>query len=420
MIRAARYSAALLSACLAGGCAGDDTSYYNRALEKNGEVVSQNRESGAESTPFPYDLADLSPAHRPDPKSDEAGIWYHMEKVERRIKTAGERYRNREVNAYLASVACRVTGSYCKDVRIYVIRAAGMNASMAPNGMMSIRTGLLLRARNEAQLAAVIGHEAGHYLRQHSLQRLRDVIDKTNSLVFFNFILAAAGIPVAGDLAVLAALGDIQAYGRNHEREADGYGLLLMSRAGYDPEEAWKIWDLTLREMKATKDYEDRSQFLASHPEPEERMAVLRKLAKSVKTDKTTDIGRERLREIVAPIRAELIRDELNARRFDAFEVLLDQLIADGDNLAELYYFKGEMRRLRAKDDDLEKALAFYAKAAQAPGTPPPGLKRSAGLVQYKLGRIDAAKESFAAYLKDNPQAPDAGIVRHLLKRPAK
>jgi hypothetical protein len=342
-----------------------------------------------------------------------------MEKAERRIKTAGQRYRNPVVSAYLASVTCRVAGAYCKDIRVYTMRAPGLGAGMYPNGMMHISTGLLLRVRNEAQLAAVIGHETGHYLRQHSLQRLRDVIDKTNSLFFFNFVLLAAGLPVAGDLAAIVALGDIKAYGRNHEREADGYGLLLMARAGYDPEEAWKIWDRSAKEMKATKGYEDRSLFLASHPQPGERMVALRRLAKQVKTEKTTNLGQARFRRIVAPIRAQLIRDELNRRQFGAFDVLIDQLIEDGDNLAELYYFKGEMHRLRGENGDLEKAVGFYAQSGTAEGTPPRGLKRSEGLVLFKLGRKAAARASFAAYLQRHPKAPDRGIIRGLMERAA-
>jgi len=222
MMRRAPLLSVLACALLLGACAADDTDYYKRALDNDSKRAGAPAKADDDGA-FPYALADLAPAHRPDPKSDEAGIWYQMEKAERRIKTAGQRYRNPEVAAYLASVTCRVAGDYCKDIRVYTIRAPGLGAGMYPNGMMHISTGLLLRVQNEAQLAAVIGHETGHYLRQHSLQRLRDMIDKTNSLFFFNFVLLAAGVPVAGDLTAFVALGDIKAYGRNHEREADGY-----------------------------------------------------------------------------------------------------------------------------------------------------------------------------------------------------
>jgi len=53
---------------------------------------------------------------------------------------------------------------------------------MAPNGMMQVATGLLLRTANEAQLAYVLGHELGHYRRRHSMQRWSDFQAKAGNL----------------------------------------------------------------------------------------------------------------------------------------------------------------------------------------------------------------------------------------------
>ena len=59
------------------------------------------------------------------------------------------------------------------------------NAMMAPNGMMLVWSGLLLRVENEAQLAAILGHELGHYLERHSVEQLRAAKDRA--------VLAPAG-----------------------------------------------------------------------------------------------------------------------------------------------------------------------------------------------------------------------------------
>ena len=56
---------------------------------------------------------------------------------------------------------------------------ASPNAAMLPSGIMIVNTGLLARVRNEAQLAAVLGHEAGHYFRKHSLDMYRDTRRKS-------------------------------------------------------------------------------------------------------------------------------------------------------------------------------------------------------------------------------------------------
>ena len=70
---------------------------------------------------------------------------------------------------------------------------------MAPNGMMVVWTGLLLRAQNEAQLAAVIGHEAGHYIKRHSLKTWLDAKARTDLMAFLSIGLAVGGVPGGGD-----------------------------------------------------------------------------------------------------------------------------------------------------------------------------------------------------------------------------
>src|SRR6476469_2503124 len=88
-------------------------------------------------------------------------------------------------------------------------------------------TGLLLRVENEAQLAAVLGHEIGHYLARHSIERLRQA--RSN--------MAAAQIMglfgVVGLVGQLGVAASMMAYSRDNESEADRIGLLLMHKAGY-------------------------------------------------------------------------------------------------------------------------------------------------------------------------------------------
>jgi tetratricopeptide (TPR) repeat protein len=393
-------------------CASEDLTAYKLGVDGPEKAEKGDKDDGE----YPFRIADLAPAHKPNPKSTEAGIWLQVEKLERRIKTAGTRMQIPELNDYIESVTCRVTGPYCGDIRVYLMRSPGFNAGMYPNGMMHIWSGMLLRVRNEAQFAAVIGHEASHYLRQHSMQRIRDIIEKSNSLIFVQMVLAGAGIPVAGDIAMLMTLASLSAFSRDNEREADGYGILLMARAGYDPDEAWKVWDAVIQEKSADKDRETPSFFTASHPISEERMAALKKLAKVVKRPRASDKGRDRFRAAVRPVRWRLLRDELHQRKFGPFNVLLDRLMEDGDNLAELYFFKGEMHRVRNKKGDLGKALEFYEKAQGAPGNAPQEISRSIGLAHLKLGQKGKAKAAFTDYLAKHPKATDSKMIRQVMK----
>ena len=100
----------------------------------------------------------------------------------------------------MKNILCNLTPNYCKDIRVYVQDMPYFNAFMAPNGMMVVWTGLLLRAQNEAQVAAVIGHEAGHYIKRHSLKAWLDAKSRTDLMAILGIGLAVGGVPAGGDI----------------------------------------------------------------------------------------------------------------------------------------------------------------------------------------------------------------------------
>ena len=114
---------------------------------------------------------DLQPGERPGLETTEAGLWMLMDKMEERLKTSGRVVEDDALDAYMRDIVCRLEPAHCPHIRIYVVDVPYFNANMAPNGMMQVWTGLLVRTENEAQLAFVLGHELAHYVRRHSLQR---------------------------------------------------------------------------------------------------------------------------------------------------------------------------------------------------------------------------------------------------------
>src|SRR3546814_3527175 len=86
------------------------------------------------------------------------------------------------MHAYLVEVMQRLSRDFSSDMRVYLMRTPYFNASMAPNGMMTVWSGLLLRVNDEAQLAAILGHEMGHYMQRHTLARMRDIDRKSTRL----------------------------------------------------------------------------------------------------------------------------------------------------------------------------------------------------------------------------------------------
>lgn len=362
-------------------------------------------------------LATIRPGQVPDIKTDEAGLRMSYDKAEADFKTSGGLIRDPDLNRYVKDLVCKIAGPYCGDVRVYIIRAPYFNATMGPNGAMQIWSGLLLRVRNEAQLVAVLGHEIGHYLRQHSLQRMRNTLNTTNALAFFKLAAAGAGVGIVGELGSIVAMAQLTAFSRDQEREADRFGHQFLVEHGYDPLQASKVWEQLIEERDAAGDDEENSQsiFLSTHPLPDERQIALAEMTYGIDSDKKlTKTGAAEYNAAVLPLRRMFLQDELNLRRMDRFEALLDMLIADGRQLAELYYYRGELYRLRAEDGDTGRAFDDYAAAIKA-GDPPAELYRSLGMLHHKRDEKAEAKSNFDLYLKAKPDAEDAELIRYMI-----
>ena len=361
--------------------------------------------------------ANIPPGGRPSPESVEAGLWMYMDKVESQVRTSGRVVTDPTLNQYVRGIICRIVSEYCADIRFYIVQTPHFNASMAPNGYMEIWTGLLLRAENEAQLAYVIAHEVGHYLRRHSLQRWLDVRATTDFLVFFQVASSAAGVGYAGELGELVALGYLFKFSRDQEREADGVGFDLMVAANYDPRQAARVWTALLDEQEASDDPESFI-FFASHPATEERIENLqaRALRLAEKSETPQQVGREAYVSVTHPFRGQWLRDELRKRKYAETQVILKRLLKAGDNVGELRFFQGELYRLRGEDGDLARAITSYQQALAAGGAPPT-THRSLGMVYWRIEERIKAQLAFQAYLNQAPNAPDREMVESYLQK---
>ena len=364
----------------------------------------------------PGALADIRAGQRPAADTDEAGLWMQMDRVEQTLRTSGHLVTDPEVRGYLRDMVCKLAPEHCADIRLYVVQTPHFNASMAPNGTMQVWTGLLLRADNEAQLAYVPGHELGHYLRRHSVQRWRDVRMKTSVASVFTVLTAAAGQGYIGSLAQLAALGSILQFSRDNEREADDIGVELMVRAAYDPREAPKIWEALDKERRAAKDSEPLV-FFATHPPTDERIETLKELArKTYAQDRDWTDGRQAYLAAIRPLRARLLRDELRLRDFARTQVLLERLLTAEPVSGELHFFRGELYRLRNDEGDPARALASYERAL-ALGSAPPEANRAAGLLLMRQGQKAQARAAFDRYLTEAPEAEDKPMIQSYLEQ---
>ncbi|MCA0356132.1 MAG: M48 family metallopeptidase [Proteobacteria bacterium] len=147
------------------------------------------------------------------------------------------------------------------------------NAFVLPGGHVGVTVGLLTLVENDDQLAAVIGHEAGHVVARHAAER---VSQETTSKVLLGIASAAAGKSDLGKLLKdhgddAARYGLLLPFSRKQELEADRLGVDFMQRAGYRPREAVKLW----RNMQALDGGKSGGELGSTHPSDAVRIQEL-------------------------------------------------------------------------------------------------------------------------------------------------
>lgn len=167
------------------------------------------------------------------------------------------------------------TGSFRPDApqwkwEVNVQRSKDVNAYCMPGGKIMVYTGLIEQLQaTDAELAAVIGHEIAHALREHSRERISRAYAEQ---------LALAGIAVATGASQntmqlasqVSAVTFTLPHSREQEAEADRIGLELMARAGYDPNAAVVLWQKMSRLGSGGP-----PEFLSTHPSGESRIRDL-------------------------------------------------------------------------------------------------------------------------------------------------
>ena len=160
---------------------------------------------------------------------------------------------------------------------IHVISSDDVNAWCMPGGKMAIYTGLIDRIKpTDDELAAVLGHEMAHALREHSREQISQQMATKMGL---SVLSAVTGMPAAGDLG--AALTNVMftlPNSRTHESEADLIGVELAARAGYDPRAAVTLW----QKMGSLGGGGAPPEFLSTHPSASTRSAELQRSAEKV------------------------------------------------------------------------------------------------------------------------------------------
>lgn len=370
----------------------------------------------ATGTAFAKSQTPLQPGERPVPGSTEAELWYEMDQSEKSIRQSPLIVRDPALQAYVERVTCKVAGEFCRDLRVYIVDIPVFNASMAPNGTTLVFTGALLRMRDEAELAVVLGHEFAHYRSRHSLEGWLSAKRSAAWLSTFGLLTLGIGVPIAGDLAMLAGIGGLYKQSRDNEREADRIGFDVATAQGYDPQAGVRLWERLRREELSDPNHKRRAVF-ASHPQTEERIEDITRAAATAGNGPAID-NRDAYRAATRPFLAAWLQGELSRRTYDTTLHVIGELQKDAtpETSALVTYHLAEAYRLRGKGDDRTRAATLYAEALTLPD-PPVAAWRQHGMMLRDRGERAQAIEALRTYLTRAPEAGDAAIVRHYLSR---
>ncbi len=182
------------------------------------------------------------------------------------MKTQQAVSSNPRSNAYVRCIARAITSVLDEQSQweVNVFDNPEPNAFALPGGKIGVNTGMLSVAKNQHQLAAVMGHEVGHVLARHSAERLStDTLVKTG----MQAVQTLAGEPspqkqqLMGLLGLGAQFGLTLPFSRKHETEADIIGLELMAKAGFDPRASVQLWQNMAKASTGAP-----PEFMSTHP----------------------------------------------------------------------------------------------------------------------------------------------------------
>ena len=282
-----------------------------------------------------------------------------------------------DLDRYVSEVGNKVAKYTNIDLpyEFVVLNSSVPNAWALPGGKVAINRGLLVALRNEAELAAVLGHEVVHAAARHGAKQMERSLLLQSALAVT--ALSAEGTPVADSLmqsAQMAANMVNQKYGRDAERESDYYGMRILVQAGYDPYAAVTLQETFLK-LSQSNQVSWMDGLLSSHPPSAERVANNKALLETLKSEGYSggEYGSARFQAATRILREDApaykAADDarklmLNGELDEAIE-LIDSAIARQNKEPKFHSLKGEIRyrqdRYRDAEINFNRAIERYS-----------------------------------------------------------
>lgn len=230
--------AALAAVTALGACA------YNEALGRQQLVIVDDASMNQQAD------AAWAEALRTQPTSRDAALNARVRRVgERIVQGAG-------------------LGNRSWDYAVFV--SDSPNAFVLPSGKIGVTTSLLALARNDDQLAAVLGHEVGHVVARHAAERYSNTAVAGVGLSVLQGAAGDYGQAVGSIGGLAAQYGVLLPYSRRDELEADRLGVDYMAAAGFRPSEAVALWRIMAAQRQGST-----PEFASTHPSDQTRIDAL-------------------------------------------------------------------------------------------------------------------------------------------------
>jgi len=358
-------------------------------------------------------------AEEPDVRAYEKRLWLQAEQSEAILEASDIIYEDQALEHYFQQIVEKIAPPDAKKkftFRIRVIKDPSLNAFAFPNGVIYIHTGLLARLDNEAQLAALLAHEIAHCTQQHSLRVIKWPENPSTTLASLRQELTRYG-QVGNFLALFDetnAMAAVSGYYQSLETEADSVGLELISKAGYEPTEALRLFEHLEQELGA-ENINDNFP-LDTNLWLNKRIENCKNFLNNLKYDHSKKIKNQLifLKKIKQVIMDNAFLD-LKAGRYRTAQGGAEKYLMIAKDDPALYFLLGEIARQRGGKEANRTAKTFYEKAiSMDPSYPDP--HKAIGLIYYKERQWALAKRSFESLLSLSPYLPDRSYINTYLK----
>jgi predicted Zn-dependent protease len=342
----------------------------------------------------------------------------------------GQALEDPELQAYVERVGRSLVPKWVDPKQFQftftLVKDPSLNAFAMPDGTVVVHSGLVAALENEAQLAAVLGHEIAHATHRHGFRGFKDSQAKQQ---WFGLGSMVAGIalgsrtdnPMVGlvtglgtNLALQAA---VNGHGRKLEDEADVVGLYYMVEAGYDYMEAPEVWRVF---GKYTQDQSKVSNFFFSNHST--HAARIKNLTKSINADYRAEVphanlktGEEEHKKAVTRLIQQNAMADFQNQEFARAGRTLAAAVENNPNDAQAHYNLARVLWAEGGVNNAQRVVEEYVATIQLDPNMV-GAWRDLGMVFYELRDAGRAALAFERYLALAPNAPEAPQIRAFLR----